>query len=168
MKILEIRRMGDDILRQASESISQEEISSQNIQQLIDDMIETANQTPVGGFITAGLAAPQIGESLRLFLVMKKGSDKKNPEYDIYINPELDFPSTEMTESEESCLSTPGLCGTVRRYKELKITYFDREGNKQRKKVMDEQAIFIQHEYDHLDGILWVDKVIDTKSMAYC
>ena len=73
-----------------------------------------------------------------------------------------------MTESEESCLSTPGLCGTVRRYKELKITYFDREGNKQRKKVADEQAIFIQHEYDHLDGILWVDKVVDTKSMAYC
>ena len=168
MAVREIKLMGEDILRQVSRQVPQKEINSQSIQKLIDDMLETAAQTPEGGFITAGLAAPQVGESLRLFLVMKEGSDRKNPEYDIYINPELDFSSTEVTESEESCLSTPGLCGLVRRYKDLKITYFNREGEKQRKKVTGEQSIFIQHEFDHLEGILWVDKVIDTKTMSFC
>ena len=168
MAMKEIRLMGSEKLRMKSKEVPKEEIQSDRIQKLIDDLIETASQTPEDGFITAGLAAPQIGELARVFLVMKEGSDRNSPEYEVYINPDLDMATGEMIDSEESCLSTPGLCGTVKRYKEIRISYLDRNGNKNRKKVSGEQAIFIQHENDHLDGVLWVDKQVDTKMMSYC
>ena len=168
MAIRDILVLGESILRQRSEPVPENEISSKPIQTLIDDMLETASQSPEGSFITAGLAAPQVGESLRIFLALKEGSKRNSPEYEIYINPELEFPSSELTESKESCLSTPGLCGIVRRYPEVHITYFDRDGNKQRQKLSDDHAIFVQHEYDHLDGILWIDNVVDTKSIRFC
>lgn len=131
-------------------------------------MIETAKQNPEDGFITAGLAAPQIGEHKRVFLIIKEGSPKRHPEYSAYINPQLEFPTSEMVDSEESCLSTPGLCGVVKRYREVKLTYLDEQGARQRLKLTGEQAIFVQHENDHLDGVLWVDRVFDTKNLRYC
>lgn len=168
MAVRDIHVLGASVLRKSSEPVDQNEITSQSVQGLIDDMLETASQTPEDGFITAGLAAPQVGVSQRIFLVIKEGSSRKNPEYEIYINPELEFPRNELVESEESCLSTPGLCGKVRRYESVEVTYFDREGNKQRKKLNGEHAVFTQHEYDHLEGVLWIDKVVDTKSIRYC
>jgi peptide deformylase len=168
MAVKDIVLMGDPKLRQKSKPISEEDIHTDDIQTLIDDMVETASQTPENGFITAGLAAPQVGEQKRLFLVIKDGSDKKEPQYEVYINPDIDIESGEVVDSEESCLSTPHLCGVVKRYKEIKISYLDREGKRQKKKVSGDQAIFMQHENDHLDGILWVDKQVDTRMMSYC
>ena len=168
MAVKKIHVMGAKVLREVAQPVPEKEISSEKIQSLIDDMIETASQTPEDGFITAGLAAPQVGESLRIFLVIKEGSNRMSPEYEVFINPELDFSTPEMQDSEESCLSTPGLCGIVKRYRELKVTYYTREGRREKKKISGERAIFIQHENDHLDGVLWVDKLVDTRSMAYC
>lgn len=160
--------MGSEKLRMKSKEVPKKEIQSDSVQNLIDDLIETAGQTPEDGFITAGLAAPQIGNLARIFLVMKDGSDKKDPEYEVYINPDIDVATGEMVDSEESCLSTPGLCGVVKRYKEIKVTYYDRKGDRIKKKVSGEQAIFIQHENDHLEGVLWIDKQMDTRMMSYC
>lgn len=160
--------MGDPRLRKKSKPIPKEEIRTDEIQSLIADMVATASQTPENGFITAGLAAPQVGVQKRLFLVIKDSSDKGKPQYDVYINPDIDIENGEVVDSEESCLSTPHLCGVVKRYKEIKITYLDSEGKRQRKKVTGDQAIFMQHENDHLDGILWVDKQVDTRLMSYC
>ena len=168
MAIRNIHVLGEPVLRQRSEPVPENEITSSSVQELIDDLLETASQTPEGSFITAGLAAPQVGESVRIFLAMKEGSKRTEPKYEIYINPELEFPGAELTKSEESCLSTPGICGTVRRYTEVQITYLVRKGKRQRQKFSDDHAIFVQHEFDHLDGILWVDKVVDSKSIRYC
>lgn len=168
MAVREIKLMGDKNLRRKAQNVPPDKIKSKEVQLLIDDLLETASQTPEDGFITAGLAAPQVNESVRIFLVMKEGSNRKKPDYVVYVNPQLEFTDQKMVESEESCLSTPGICGTVRRYDSLRVTYLDRDGNKQRKKFAGEQAIFIQHENDHLDGILWIDKVIDTKTISYC
>jgi peptide deformylase len=99
---------------------------------------------------------------------MKEGSNKKSPEYEIYINPKFDVIDGEVIDSEESCLSTPGLCGMVKRMKNIKVNYLDRNGVRQRKKLSGEQAVFFQHEHDHLEGIIWVDKQIDTRLMGYC
>lgn len=168
MAVQEIVLMGDPRLREKSKPIPEQEIQTDDIQMLIADMVATASQTPENGFITAGLAAPQVGVLKRLFLVIKDGSDKSNPQYDVYINSDIDIENAEVVDSEESCLSTPHLCGVVKRYKELRVTYLDAEGKRQRKKVSGDQAIFMQHENDHLDGILWVDKQMDTRLMSYC
>jgi len=160
--------MGARILREVAKPITADAISSQETQKIIDDLTETARSTPDNGFITAGIAAPQVGESVRIFLAMKEGVDRKNPEYNVFINPELDFPTPELVESEESCLSTPGLKGVVMRYKDVKVKYFDRTGTKQKIKLTGDQAVFVQHEYDHLDGVLWIDKVVSTRTIVYC
>jgi peptide deformylase len=68
----------------------------------------------------------------------------------------------------ESCLSTPGLCGEVKRYENIRLTYYDDNGEKQREKMNGEYAVFVQHELDHLNGVLWVDRVEDTKTISYC
>ncbi len=168
MAILDIKLMGEDVLREVAEPIPEDEIESQSTQELIDDMIETASQNPEHGFITAGLAAPQVGVSKRIFLIIAEGSTKKSPKFNVYINPELDFTTDELKDSNESCLSTPHLCGTVKRYTRVKITYYDREGNKQRETFAGDFAIYLQHENDHLDGVLWIDKVEDTKTISFC
>lgn len=160
--------MGSEILRQKATAVLTEDVATEPVQKIIDDMIETASQTPERGFMTAGLAAPQIAEPLRIVLIMSKGSNQKNPSYDVLINPELQFPSSELIDSEESCLSTPGLCGVVKRYREVQVSYMDRKAERKREKITGERAIFVQHEYDHLDGVLWVDKVTDTKTLYMC
>ena len=168
MAIREIILMGDPFLRERSEDVPKNQIQTDAFQKLIADLIETAKQNPEDGFITAGLAAPQVGEHVRMFLVIKKGVSRRRPDYRVFINPQLEFQSTEMVDSEESCLSTPGFCGVVKRYRELKISYLDQNGEKKREKLSGEQAIFVQHENDHLDGILWVDRVVDSKSLRLC
>jgi peptide deformylase len=168
MAVRDIVLMGDSFLRERSAEIKVEHIQDSEFQKLVADMIETAQLNPEEGFITAGLAAPQVGEHVRVFLTIRKGSPRKHPTYDVHINPQLEFPSTEMRESEESCLSTPGLCGVVSRYSQVRISYLDEHGERHREKLTGDPAIFVQHENDHLDGILWVDRVADTKTLRYC
>lgn len=168
MAVREIQLLGSVILRRTARAVPDGDITSPRIRSLIADMIETAHQSTEGTFVTAGLAAPQVGESVRIVLVMQEGTNKKHPEYDIFINPEMEIKSNELVESEESCLSTPGLCGVVLRYKEIRLTYTDADGDRQRRVCSGDQAIYVQHECDHLDGVLWVDKVHDTKTFSYC
>lgn len=160
--------MGDPVLRKPSDLVPIKDIAHPEFQQLIADLIETAEQNPEDGFITAGLAAPQVGRQVRVFLAIQEGSSRRHPKYNVYINPQLEFPSSEMVDSDESCLSTPGLCGVVKRFNQVRITYFDEQGERHREKLSGEQAIFVQHESDHLDGILWVDRIVDSKTLRYC
>lgn len=161
--------MGDSRLREVSKSVDTEDIKSKEIQDLIQDLRDTAKTTPLEeGFITVGLSAPQIGVQKRIFVVISERSKKGEPKFDVYINPEIDYQNTEMVEDTESCLSTPGICGRVKRYDSIKLTYYDEEGNKKREKFNGEYAVFIQHEADHLDGVLWIDRVEDTKTISYC
>lgn len=160
--------MGESVLRQVAKPVPKKDIPTKEFQTFIDDMIETALQELEGGFTTVGLAAPQVFESKRIFLAISGDHKKSEPKYDVYINPEIEYIGEDQEVSSESCVSTPRLCGEVLRHKKVKVTYLDREGKKQKKKLDGFRAIVVQHEYDHLEGILWIDKVVDTKTIIYC
>jgi len=168
MAVKKIALMGESVLRQVAKSVPPKDITTKEIQTLIDDMVETALEELEGGFTTVGLAAPQVFESLRIFLAIAGDNKKDDRKYDVYINPEIEYVGEGQNASMESCVSTPRLCGEVRRYKKIKVAYLDREGKKQRKKLDGFRAVVVQHEYDHIEGILWIDKVTDTKTITYC
>lgn len=159
-KILPILELGNPILRQKAAPVS--DISDRKIQSLIDDMIVTSIEAP-----GVGLAAPQVGQSIRLFVVTA-GENPDDPQ-DLFntpqaiINPEIVKFSSDTHEDWEGCLSIPGIRGKVNRAVTLKVKYFDRNGKPVEVEVHDFIARIFQHEYDHLDGIVFLDRM---RSMA--
>ncbi len=159
-KILPIVELGNPILRQKAAPVSQ--INDPKIQTLIDDMFITSIEAP-----GVGLAAPQVGHSVRLFVVTA-GEDPDNPK-DLFntpqaiINPEIIKFSTETHEDWEGCLSIPGIRGKVNRATSLRVKYVDRNGNPMEVEVHDFIARIFQHENDHLDGLIFLDRM---RSMA--
>ena len=151
-----VRTILDDshpILHKPSKKVSKDEIADPLFQQLIDDMVMTA-QAADG----AGLAAPQIGISKRVF-VMTDSSD--NPF--VAINPVI----TEMHEEvevEEGCLSVPGKVGRIIRNRVCTVQHLDRHGKKVTSTFEDFWAQCIQHEVDHLDGIIYTEKAISVSN----
>jgi peptide deformylase len=110
-----------------------------------------------------GLAAPQIGKNIRMIATTQWKITKKESSLiseTVMINPQIIDASQEMILSKESCLSLPGMEGTVRRYKTVQVQYVDMKGHIQTKKLKDLNAFIIQHEIDHLEGILYADKAI--------
>lgn len=142
---------------------------------LIEEMKKTLNETrdPEG----VGLAAPQIGKALQLFIV--KPTLKSN--IDVYINPHLTFPNTlnnqivekqhKKNESKktqlEGCLSLPRIWGEVVRNPKVTISYLDEKGIKHKKTVSGFYAIILQHEFDHLQGVLFPKRVLEQKGQLY-
>jgi peptide deformylase len=141
----------NDILRKKSSPIEREEILSADFQKFIDDMIDTMNKQENG----AGLAAPQIGIHKRVVIV----DDEKN-NTKVYINPKIMFKSFTKNILEEGCFSVPGVFGNVKRPKKIWIKYFDRNGKLKREVCGIYSSRVLQHEIDHLDGILFIDKMI--------
>ena len=131
------------VLRKKAERIPK---VTKEITKLIKDMKETVKSAN-----GVGLAAPQVGKSLRLCLVMLNG--KHTP----IINPEITWRSEEMDTMEEGCLSLPGIWLPVARPKTVTFTYLDEKGNSQERKVEGFESHVVQHEIDHLDGVLIVD-----------
>lgn len=113
-----------------------------------------------------GLAAPQVGENIRVIATSQR---EKKPKKDkllwttIMINPTIIDKSKETILWEEACISLPDCIGMVRRHKTIQVEFYTPEGKKQKKKYKDFNAVIIQHEIDHLDGILFMDKVIPEK-----
>lgn len=168
MAVLDVALMGKPVLRQKAQLVPEDQIKTKETQQFIDDMLETVKQEPEEGFTYVGLAAPQVFQSQRIFVAYVPIGDVPKPQFEIFINPELEITTDQMKTGHESCISTPNLGGMVPRYTEVQIKYIDREGNKKRQKFSNEYAIYVQHEFDHLEGILWIDKVTDTKTIGYC
>jgi peptide deformylase len=113
-----------------------------------------------------GLAAPQIGKNIRIIATtqwVRKNNKNKLINETIMINPNITKKSKEMVIAEEACLSVPDVYGNVKRHKNIVIEYMDSKGNKQTKKLKDFNATIIQHEIDHLNGVLFVDKLIPKK-----
>jgi len=102
-----------------------------------------------------GLAAPQINKLIRMFVVAHKDGIKT------FINPQITWRSLRKSVDEEGCLSIPGVFGPVRRPYSIKISYFDEYGVEHTEKATGFYARVIQHEYDHLDGILFTEKLVD-------
>lgn len=109
-----------------------------------------------------GLAAPQVGENIRIIATTQRERTGKKNKYlgeTIMVNPVIIDASKEMISAEEACLSVPDVFGYVKRHKSVVVQYLDQKGNKQKKKLKDFNATIIQHEIDHLDGVLFVDKM---------
>jgi peptide deformylase len=157
--VLPIYVYGEAILRQQTETVKE---NAEALQQLIDDLLETMH---VAAGI--GLAAPQVGRTERLFVVdlskladeaMQKGQTLP-PQPMVFINPEVVWESDEEVEFEEGCLSIPDIREIVIRPERIRLRYLDRTFTPQEIEVGDLLARVIQHEYDHLEGILFVDHI---------
>jgi peptide deformylase len=153
MAIRRIYLAHEPVLRQVAKPVTR---FDRKLQELIDDMFETMHAAP-----GLGLAAPQVGESIRLF-VARWPEDEQDPEssksYAI-INPVIVRTRGEEEEAEEGCLSVPGYVGDVWRATEIVVKGKDRYGKKIRMRVEGWLARIFQHEIDHLDGILFIDRV---------
>lgn len=159
-----ILRMGDPRLLRVAEPIT--EFGSPELMQLIADMQETMHDA--GG---VGLAAPQIGVNLRLVIFgfehSERYPDAPAVPYTVLINPVLTPLSDEEEEGWEGCLSVPGLRGVVPRWTKLRYTGFDPEGNVIEREVEGFHARVVQHECDHLDGILYPMRVRDFRKFGF-
>jgi len=155
MSVLPIVTYDDDVLRQKAKPIKQ---NSSELQQLIDDMFETMYNSD-----GVGLAAPQVGELLRVFIAdadpMADKDQEEKPKYGpvTMINPDIIFKSDETISLDEGCLSIPGINAPVTRPEKIVVSYLDRDFKKQELEVEGWLARVIQHERDHLDGILFLD-----------
>ncbi len=160
--IREILRMGDPRLLQVAEPVR--DFGTPELRALVDDMFETMHAAN-----GAGLAAPQIGVSLRLVIFGYADPAARNPRYPdqdpvpqtILVNPVLEPLTDEFEEGWEGCLSVPGLRGVVPRVRKLRYTGFDLEGRRIERVAEGFHARVVQHECDHLDGILYPMRVED-------
>lgn len=153
MSILKVARMGHPVLRAKARAVSPADIRTPAFQKLIDDMIETMVE-----YHGVGLAAPQIHESVRLF-VADLARDDEDGEPLAIINPEITVVGSDTVEDWEGCLSIPDIRGQVPRAREIKVRALDREGNRIDLRAQNFGARVIQHETDHLDGVLFFDRM---------
>jgi len=162
--IRDVLRMGDPRLLQRSAEV--ESFDTPELRALIEDMRET--MAHLNG---AGLAAPQIGAALRV-VVFGVQSNPRYPDVEevpdtVLINPVIDFIGTEMEEGWEGCLSVPGLRGVVPRYRRLRYRGTDERGQPVERTVEGFHARVVQHECDHLDGILYPMRMKDLSRLGF-
>jgi peptide deformylase len=163
MAIRDILKMGNPDLLKVSEPV---DFEKDDLKTLIEDMKETMKAND-----GAGLAAPQIGVFKRL-VIFGFDSNDRYPEADsvpftVLINPIITPLSDEKENGWEGCLSVPGLRGVVPRYTHIKYEGYDAEGNKLEREVEDFHARVVQHECDHLDGILYPMKIEDYRYFGF-
>lgn len=171
MKILSTTEFGNPVLRHTSRKLNQKEIESSKIQTLIADMRHTLISKKLG----IGLAATQVGESIALAVIAIRPTPlrpKVKPFDLIIINPEIIENSKRRVSLWEGCISSgngkAGLFAKVPRHTQITATFLDETGKEQTKTFRGLQAHVIQHEVDHLNGVLFVDRVKDTKTfMTY-
>jgi peptide deformylase len=163
MSILKVARMGHPVLRTRARAIQRAHIKTPLVQKLIDDMIETMVE-----YHGVGLAAPQVHEGVRLFVAALDGESGDEDRGPIaLINPEVTAVGSETVEDWEGCLSIPEIRGRVPRAREIRVEAFDREGARFELRVHDYSARVIQHETDHLDGILFFDRMRSFETLAF-
>lgn len=158
MSIKKIYQYPESVLRQETVKINSFDDELAN---LIKDMAETMYDAP-----GIGLAAPQIGESLKLIVVDTTDDPEGEKQYMALVNPEITgHEGTQL--DEEGCLSVPELTANVKRYKKITVTYQDSEGNPHELTTEDRFAVVLQHEIDHLNGILFIDHLSPLKRNLY-
>ncbi|WP_050435665.1 peptide deformylase [Chondromyces crocatus] len=165
MTLLKIAQIGHPILRQRAREVTQEELASEATQRFIDDLIATMRDAN-----GAGLAATQVHEPVRIVAV----EVENNPRYPykpkipltVVVNPVIEKLTEETFENYEGCLSVPNLRGVVERHVEIRLTGWDREGKPIDRLYRGLSAGTFQHETDHLDGVLFVDRVKDPRTLC--
>ena len=165
MTVRPIATVGHPVLRERARELSAEELASPAIQALIDDMIATMRDAK-----GAGLAANQVHEPVRIAVI----EVDHNPRYPykppipltVVVNPVIEPLDDEVVEINEGCLSVPNLRGNVLRHVTVRVRYLDRDGVEHDEVKRGLTAGTFQHECDHLDGMLFLDRVVDTRTLT--
>lgn len=165
MAVREILHVGNPLLRERSREVTREELASAEMQRLIDDLVDTMHAAN-----GAGIAAPQVGELLRIATIEVNA----NPRYPykpripltVVVNPVIEPLDDELVEVNEGCLSVPNMRGNVMRHVNVRVRWWDRKGVEHDEVRRGLTAGTFQHECDHLDGLLFLDRVYDTRSLT--
>jgi len=165
MAIRKVAKLGHPVLRQVAKEIPPDSIRSEAVQRLIRDLHQTMVE-----YEGVGLAAPQIFESVRIFIMFAppdpdRGDAGVPPT--VWINPVLKFNGDEMLDGWEGCLSIPDLRGRVARKASVEVSGYGPDGTERRARYDGFAAIVAQHEYDHLDGVVFLDRMTDMSSLAF-
>jgi peptide deformylase len=166
MAILKVARLGHPILRRVAEPVSPEAIRAPEIQRLIDDMLETMDE-----YDGAGLAAPQVHVSRRIVIYGVR-SNPRYPDADevpltVLVNPTITPASRDVEEDWEGCLSVPEMRGMVPRVTRVKVDGLDRDGKPLRFTAQGFHARVVQHECDHLDGVVYLDRMQSLQTLSF-
>ena len=162
----EIVELGDPVLRERAREVTPDELRGDAVQKLIDDMIETMREAN-----GAGLAANQVGETLRIAVVEVRPDNPRYPykppvPLTVIVNPVIAPLDEDVEQINEGCLSVPNLRGEVPRYMTIRVHYLDREGGEHEEVRRGLTAGTFQHELDHLDGTLFLDRVSDPSTLS--
>jgi peptide deformylase len=165
MAVLSILHVGHPNLRLTAREVTREELALAETQTFIDDIVETMRHAN-----GAGLAATQVDRPLRICAIEVRDNPrypyKPNIPLTVLVNPVLEPLGDDTFDNEEGCLSVPNLRGRVRRFAELRVTSWDRHGVDEVRVVRGITAGTFQHEVDHLDGKLFLDRVDDSRTLA--
>jgi peptide deformylase len=165
MSILRVSRMGHPVLRQPANAIDPAQIGHSDLQRLIDDMIDT-----MVDYEGIGLAAPQVFQSLRLIVLGVPDAEPEDEQaipLTVLFNPEFTSMSEESASGWEGCLSIPELRGVVPRSTSVTVRAFDREGQAIEFTAHDFFARVLQHEVDHLNGVLFPDRMEGLDTLTF-
>ncbi len=165
MAVRQILTVGHPLLRERAAEVDPADIAGAEVQRVIEDLIDTMRHAN-----GAGIAANQIGELVRVATI----EVNQNPRYPykppipltIVINPVIEFLDDELVEINEGCLSVPNMRGNVFRHVNIKLSYLDRNGEPHSYVKRGLTAGTFQHELDHLDGLLFLDRVADTRTLT--
>jgi peptide deformylase len=165
MAVREVLTVGHPLLRERAREVATDDLASAETQRIIDDLIDTMHHAN-----GAGIAANQIGELVRIATI----EVNDNPRYPykpkipltVVVNPVVEFLDDEMVEINEGCLSVPNMRGNVFRNVNIRVRYLDRNGVEHDEIKRGLTAGTFQHELDHLDGLLFLDKVADTTTLT--
>ncbi len=165
MALRKIAQLGHPVLREVARPVTADELRTPAVQGFIDDLIATMRDAS-----GAGIAATQVYEKLRIFAVEVRDNPRYpyKPKYPLtlVVNPEVTPLSDATFSNFEGCLSIPNLRGRVPRFAEVKVSGLDRNGEQLDFEIRGVTAGTFQHELDHLNGVLFVDRVVDTKSLC--
>jgi peptide deformylase len=162
MSILKVARMGHPVLRARARTVDKAELKNPVFQNFIDSMIDTMYE-----YSGVGLAAPQVHESVRLFVAMLDAEGRGDGDAVVFINPEISVKGDQIVEGWEGCLSIPDIRGRVPRAQHISVTALDRTGKRFELDLKDFPARVVQHETDHLDGVLFFDRMRQLDSLTY-
>jgi len=154
--------MGHPVLRERARTLDKSEIRSAAMQKLIDDMIDTMHE-----YHGVGLAGPQVHEGVRLFVALLDDDPDSKTEATVVINPQIVATTSALDEGWEGCLSIPDIRGRVPRHTDITVRALDREGKITEFALKNFAARVAQHETDHLDGVLFFDRMKSMQSLTY-
>ena len=162
MSILKVARMGHPVLRRRARALDRSDLKNPLLQKFFDDMIETMYE-----YHGVGLAGPQVHEGLRVFVAMLDEEPDEKSEATVVINPEIIRNGPAVDDGWEGCLSIPEIRGMVPRHTDITVKALDRTGKGVELRLQGFPARVAQHETDHLDGVLFLDRMKSMQTLTF-